>query len=258
MPPASRILLAVDDAIIANLMSTMLQKKGFGITGTVTISEDILAKTIDLRPDLIVMDVNLAGQMDAIDAAHAVFQLFHVPVVFIAGTADETKVARISYAQPYGILFKPFAAIELTACVELALSNHADRAPTLGKLPVGDPRKMMDNPDEAVVILDKRGRIILLNASATWILDTDARKPLLKHWRDVMMFVSDANGEEISDPVTAAAKNRAGAIYDASTSLVTRTAKRRKVILAIRPVSDNHDRLIASVMSLKENKKTYM
>jgi hypothetical protein len=80
----------------------------------------------------------------------------------------------------------------------------------------------------------------------------------MRHWRDVMMFVSDSSGEEIDDPVTGATKQMAGAIYDSSTSIVTTTSKRRKVILAIRPIRDDHDRLIASIMTMKENLKTYM
>jgi two-component system, response regulator PdtaR len=258
MPPAPRVLIAGDDAIIVNLMSTMLQKKGYGIAGTIRTSEEALAKIVDLKPDLVIMDVNLTGLLDPIDAAHYIFQIFHIPVIFIAGTSDETKVASVAYAQPYAILFKPFAAIELTACVNLALSNHTERVGALGKLPIGDPRKMMDNPDEAIILLDKRGRIILLNTFAVWFLDRDAPQVLLKNWREVMMFVKDATGEEVRDPVTAATKNMGGAIHDGSTSIVTTTSKRRKVILTIRPIQDNHDRLIASLMSLKENKKTYM
>jgi hypothetical protein len=73
-----------------------------------------------------------------------------------------------------------------------------------------------------------------------------------------MMFVSDSSGEEIDDPVTGATRQMAGAIYDSSTSIVTTTSKRRKVILAIRPIRDDHDRLIASIMTMKENLKTYM
>jgi len=235
----------------------MLQKKGYSIAGMIGTSEEVLAKAVDLMPDLVVMDVNLSGLMDAIEVAHYILQIFHIPVLFIAATTDETKVARITYAHPYGILFKPFSSIEMTACVDLALSNHAEWAGALGKLPAGDPRKMMDNPDEGIILLDKRGRILLLNNSAIWFVDTDARKALQKHWRDVMMFVSDTNGEEISDPVTKATKQMAGAIFDGSTSLVTTTSKRRKVILSIRPIRDSHDRLIASIISLRENKKTY-
>jgi len=257
MPRAPRILFAADDAIMVNLMSSMLQNKGYSIAGTIRNSEEALVKTIDAAPDLVVMDVNLTGLMDAIDAAHYIFQLFHVPVVFIAGTSDETKVARITYAQPCGILFKPFAAIEITASVDLALSIYADRVRTLGNLPVGDPRKMMDIESEAIIILDKRGRVILFNTYASWFVDKSFKEAFMRHWRDVMMFISETNGEEVSDPVTAATKHMAGSIYDAGISIVTTTSKRRKVILIIRPIRDNHDRLIASVMSLKENKKTY-
>jgi CheY-like chemotaxis protein len=257
-PPPSRILIVYEDAIIGNLVSTMLQKKGYVIAGMADSGIDAFAKSVELAPDLIIMDVNLAGSMDAIDTAHYIFQLLHIPVVFIAGTSEETTLARMKYAQPSGVIFKPFTAIEVTTIADLALSTHASRAKTLGDLPAGDLRKLINNTDEAIVIMDKRGRIIYLNQYSLWFLDTTPEKAIMRHWRDVMMFVSDTSEEEVSDPVTEATRNMAGAIYDASTSLVTTTSKRRKVILAIRPIHDDHDRLIAAVMSLKVNLKTYM
>jgi CheY-like chemotaxis protein len=223
-----------------------------------TTGEEAIIKSANLIPDLVVMDVNLSGTLDAIDAAHYLFQIFHIPVVFISGKSEEGKLARIKYSQPYGIIFKPFTAIEAVTVADLALYNHADRIKTLGKLPIGDSRKMMDNESEAIIILDKRGRVILFNPYAEWLVDLSVKQAFMRHWRDVMLFISDATGEEIKDPVTDAMKHMAGAIYDASISLVTMTSKRRKVSLAIRPVRDNHDRHIAAFLSLKENKKTYM
>jgi len=258
MPPAPRILIVGEDPLISNLISTMLQKKGYGILGMLTTGQEALVKSVELVPDLVIMDVNLAGQMDGIDTAHYIFQLFHVPVLFVSGISEEAKLARINYSQPYGIVFKPFNSVEITTCADLALYSHADRVSMLGDLPVGNSRKMMDNPDEAIMILDKRGRIVFFNIFAAWFVDMPLEKAFLRHWRDVMMFVSDTTGEEVSDPVTEATRQMAGSIYDASISLVTITSKRRKVILAIRPIRDNHDRFIASVISLKENKKTYM
>jgi two-component system, response regulator PdtaR len=258
MPPAPHILIAGEDPIITNLISSMLQKKGFGMLGTVTTGQEVIAKTVEQAPDLVLMDTQLAGQIDAVDAAHYIFQLFHVPVVIITGMTEEEKLARIKLAKPYGIVFKPFTAVQVITVVDLGLYLHADRAKTLGNSPVGDSRKMKDSAEEAVVILDKRGRIIYLNTYATWIVDSLSPQAFMRPWRDIMMFVSDSTGEEIDDPVTGATKNMAGSIYDASTSVVTTTSKRRKVSLAIRPIRDDHDRLIASVMTMKENLKTYM
>jgi len=258
MPPVPRILIVGEDTILANLASSMLQKKGFGMLGVKKTGEEALAQTALHVPDLVIMDVNIAGPLDAIDAGHYLYQIFHVPVLFIAGSGDEEKLARIKYAQPYGVVFRPFTVTQITTCADLALYTHTDRLPTLGDRPVGDSQKMMDLADEAVIILDKRGRVLLYNIYASWLVDMPPEKAFMRHWRDVMMFVSDTSGEEVSDPVTEATKNMAGSIYDASTSIVTTSSKRRKVILKIRPIHDNHNRLIASVMSLKENKKTYM
>jgi hypothetical protein len=97
-----------------------------------------------------------------------------------------------------------------------------------------------------------------LNTFAEWFVDSTSDKVFMRHWRDVMMFVSDTNGEELDDPVTGATRQMAGAIYDSSTSVVTTTSKRRKVTMSIRPIRDDHDRLIASVITMKENMKTYM
>lgn len=258
MPPAPHILIAGEDTIITNLISTMLQKKGFGMLGTVTTGQEALAKTVEQVPDLVIMETQLAGKMDAIDTAHYIFQLFHVPVVFVTGITEEEKLARIKVSKPYGIVFKPFTAVQIITLADLALYLHTDRAKQLGNLPVGDSRKMKDSTEEAVIILDKRGRIIYLNTFAGWFVDSTSDKAFMRPWRDVMMFVSDSSGEEIDDPVTGATRQMAGAIYDSSTSIVTTTSKRRKVILAIRPIRDDHDRLIASIMTLKENLKTYM
>jgi chemotaxis response regulator CheB len=258
MPPAPAILIAGEDTIISNLVFAMLQKQGFGIAGTVTNGNDAIAKTVELAPDLVVMDTKLAGHMDAADTAHYIFQLFHVPVVMVTGLTDEDKLARIKIAKPYGIVFKPFTAVQISAVAGMALYSHADRIKQLGPSPVGDVQRMKDSTEEAVIILDRRGRIIYLNTYATWFADCLPPQAFMRHWRDVMMFVSDVNGEEVSDPVTEATKHMAGSIYDAATSLVTTTSKRRKVILAIRPLRDDHERLIASIMTLKENKKTYL
>jgi CheY-like chemotaxis protein len=258
MTPSPRILIAGEDTIITNLISTMLQKKGFGMLGTVTTGQEALTKTVEQVPDLVIMEMQIAGKMDAIDTAHYIFQLFHVPVVIVTGIPDEEKLARIKLSKPYGIVFKPFTAVQIITVADLALYLHADRAKTLGNSPVGDSRKMKDSTGEAVIILDKRGRIIYLNTFAEWFVDSTSDKAFMRPWRDIMMFVSDTNGEEIDDPVTGATKQMAGAIYDSSTSIVTTTSKRRKVNLAIRPIRDDHDRLIASVMTMKEIMKTYM
>lgn len=259
MPPSPRILIVDDDTIITHLITAMLQKKGYNVVGVVDTGEEAIGISADRSPDLIVMDVNLSGSMDGMDAAHYIFQLFHIPIIFITGISDEERLDRIKCSQPYGIIFKPFTAIEITTGVSLALYNHANRVKALGDYPVGDPKKMMDNTSEAVIILDKQGRIIFLNTFASWFTDIKAGDALMRHWRDVMMFINDQTGEELKDPVSEISRQMTATFHDSNTAMVTTTSRRRKVSLALRPVKDDHDRFLAVLISLKESaRKTYM
>jgi two-component system, response regulator PdtaR len=258
MPPSPRILLVDDDTIITHLISTMLQKKGYNIVGIVATGEEAIVKSAELNPDLVIMDVNLSGAMDGMDSAHYIFQLFHYPIIFITGISDEEKLDRIKFSQPYGIIFKPFTAIEISTSVDLALYNHSNRVKSLGGFPAGDPRKLMDAL-EAVLILDKRGRIIFFNTYALWFIDIPADQVLMRHWRDVLMLINDQTDEQLKDPIDEAARQMTGIIFDANTAMVTTTSKRRKVGVSVRPIKDDHDRLIAVIMSIKEKSpKTYI
>lgn len=259
MPPSPRILIVDNDAIITHLVSTMLQKKGYTIAGIVSTGGEALVKTAELAPDLVIMDANLPGSLDGVDAAHYIFQLFHVPVVMVSGMNEEEKLVRIKYAKPYGVVFKPFTPVEMTTAIDLALYNHQDLAGNLGNLPLGEPRKMLDNPAEAVIVFDKRGRIIFLNTFASWFVDIPAKEALMRYWRDVMVFINDQTGEEFRDPVGDVIKQLAATIFDANTAMVTSTSKRRKVLVTIRPLRDSRDRFLAVLISLREDvKKVYM
>ena len=259
MPPAPRILIADDDNIITHLLSGMLQKKGYVIAGIVGTGGDALEKCATLAPDLVILDAEIKGAVDGVDTAYYIFQLFHAPVILTAGKTDEAKLDRLKLAYPAGVLFKPFTAAEVMTVVDIALYAHADHAATLPALPLGEPRKMMDNTTEAIIILDKKGRIIFLNTFAAWFIDIPAPEARMRYWRDVMMFASDQTGEELPDPVADVIRRQSATILDSGTAMVTKTSKRRKVIATVRPLRDGRDRFLAVLVSLREDvKKVYM
>lgn len=259
MPPAPRILIADNDAVITHLLTAMLQKKGYTIAGIVGTGGDALEKCAVLAPDLVIMNAGIAGPMDGVDAAYYLFQLFHVPVILTARKSEEARLDRLRLAYPAGVLFMPFTAAEVTTVADIALFTHADRAATLPALPLGDPRKMMDNPSEAVIVLDKKGRILLMNTFAAWFVDIPAPEARMRYWRDAMMFVSDGTGEELPDPVADVVRRQSATILDSGTAMVTTTSKRRKVLVTVRPLRDSRDRFLAVLVSLREDvKKVYM
>jgi len=248
-PP--RILIVDDDPIITRLISIMLQKKGYNVVGIVKSGEESIGKAVELNPDLVIMDVSLSGEMDGLDAAHYIYQMFQYPIIFITALSEENLLERAKYSQPYGIIFKPFTMVEISTNVDLAIYNHGNRGRTQERYPAGDPKKIMDAL-EAILITDKRGRIIFFNTYAAWFLDIPPDRILMKHWRSVLMLINDTSNEELKDPVDEAARQMAGVNYDSNTAVVTTTSKRRKATVTVRPVKDDHEKLIAVLMSVKE------
>ena len=251
MPPVPRILIVDDDPIITRLVSTMLQKKGCNVVGIVTSGEEAIIRSAELNPDLVIMDIRLSGKLDGMDAANYIFQFFHYPIIFITGISDEDLLERAKYSQPYGIVFKPFTQAEISTNVALALYNHSNRGKHRDTYPAGDPKKMMDAL-EAVIITDKRGRVIFVNTYAAWFVDIPRDQFMMRHWREVLMLINDQTGEELKDPVAESVMQQAGVTYNSNTAMVTTTSKRRKVSVAVRPVKDDHDRLLAVLMSIRE------
>ena len=82
MPPIPRILIVEDDEIICNLITTMLEKKGYAVVGKISSGEEAIVKAAELEPDLVLMDIHLEGVMDGVAAARYIFQLFHYPDCF--------------------------------------------------------------------------------------------------------------------------------------------------------------------------------
>ncbi len=224
MTKIPRILIVEDDDIIANLITLMLEKKGYTVAGKTGSGEDSIRKAAELDPDLILMDINLNGRMDGVTAASYLFQLFHFPIIFLTGLCDDNLLERAKNAQPYGYLLKPFSDRELNSNVELALYNHSIKKKYLDNYPIGPPQKIMEVP-EVIIVTDTAGRIIFFNPYAGRFLDLPDNQILMAHWRDVMMFINDQTDEQLADPIPDVVKQMLAVMHDLNTAVVTRSGR---------------------------------
>lgn len=251
MAPIPRILIVEDDEIICNLITTMLEKKGYAVVGKISTGEESIMKAAELEPDLILMDIHLEGTMDGVAAARYIFQLFHYPIVFLTALCDDGLLERAKHAQPLGYILKPFTDKDLSSNVELALYNHAIRKKYLDMYPVGEPKKLMAALD-LILILDTRGRIIFYNPYTPRFLNLPEKDILMHHWRDTLMLINDMTGEQIPDPVPEVVRQMLVVSHDFNTAVVTRSDKTKKVSAVIRPIKDDQHELIGVFMHIRE------
>lgn len=119
-----RILVVEDEALIALDLSDMLQRNGFEVVAVVDSGPAALESAEQLAPELILMDIHIAGPFDGIEAMHRIVARHDVPVVFLTAFADAPTIGRAAELAPYGYLIKPIDATALTATVRTALERH--------------------------------------------------------------------------------------------------------------------------------------
>ena len=98
---------------------------GYEVCGIIAKGEVAAQKVIELRPDLVLMDVNLAGAIDGVKAAQLVGEAYNVPIVYLTAYSDSELIERASRTNAYGFLVKPFDERELHATIQVALARHA-------------------------------------------------------------------------------------------------------------------------------------
>ncbi len=112
------ILLVEDEVITAMLMETQLKKIGYTLTSHVTTGENAIAATLLNRPDIILMDIRLAGNIDGIEAASVIKSETDIPIIFITSYDDQNTRDRARNLNPLGFLEKPLEIHKLKDIID--------------------------------------------------------------------------------------------------------------------------------------------
>jgi PAS domain S-box-containing protein len=119
-----RILIAEDDGIIAARLRNFLTKLGYAVPAVVASGEEAVRQAAAVRPELVLMDIRLAGDLDGIEAGGQIRTDLGIPLVYLTAYMDDALLQRAKRTEPYGYLVKPVQDRELRATVEVALYKH--------------------------------------------------------------------------------------------------------------------------------------
>lgn len=118
---AVSILVVEDESIVAMDIRTCLTGHGYRVVGCVPSGEEAIARVAESRPDLVLMDIRLQGEMSGIEAARRIMESFQVPSLFLTSYVDREMLAQAKGLNAVGYLLKPFEDRDLGVAVEMAL-----------------------------------------------------------------------------------------------------------------------------------------
>ncbi|HZL41699.1 MAG TPA: ATP-binding protein [Verrucomicrobiae bacterium] len=118
------ILIVEDEEIVAADLGNKLRQLGYEVCGSARRGEDAVALARERRPDLVLMDIRLAGAMDGVEAAEMICHELGLPVIYLTAHSDGPTLQRAKVTEPFGYILKPFETRELETHIEMALYKH--------------------------------------------------------------------------------------------------------------------------------------
>lgn len=120
---AVRVMIVEDERIVAFNLQQRLLKLGYEVPSVVASGAQALTGVTQNNPDIVLMDINIEGDMDGIQTAERIGENSSVPVIYLTAHSEETTLARARSSKPYGYLIKPFSERELHATIQMALQR---------------------------------------------------------------------------------------------------------------------------------------
>ncbi len=118
------VMLVEDEIIVAADVKNRLENMGYSVLGIFDTGEEAIEKAGELKPNLVLMDIVLKGEMDGIDAAQKIRELYDIPIIYLTAYSDEKTLERAKVTEPFGYVLKPFEDREIQSAIEMAIYKH--------------------------------------------------------------------------------------------------------------------------------------
>ncbi len=243
-------MVVEDEGLIALSIQRTLRNLGYEVPAVVASGEEAVRQALALRPDLVLMDIMLEGEMDGITAATRIQSCLDVPVVYLTAYSDDHTLARAKVTGPFAYLVKPFEEVNLRAALEMALYRH------------GMERRLKESEHwlattlnsigDAVIATDAQGAVTFLNPQAErltgWSCQEAAGKPIA----DVFQIVDETLRTSAANPLGRALET--GAVTDLAnpTLLVTRNGEERPIDDSAAPIRDEQGNRMGGVLVFRD------
>jgi two-component system, cell cycle sensor histidine kinase and response regulator CckA len=243
------VMVVEDEQLIAKDIADTLTKLGYDVTGTVASAEACVESAANRRPDLVLMDIHLQGEVDGIEAARLLRERFDIPVVFLSAYADEGTVARAKQSAPLGYLLKPFRKSELRSAVEVGLFRHQmerqlrerERWFSTTLRAIGD----------AVIAVDAAGQISFMNGAAEKLVGCSEKSAKGHPLADVCQLLNEKTREPVPDPIQQALARQEVVRLPADTTLVSGD-RELPVEDSVAPIVDERGERLGAVLVLRD------
>ncbi len=121
---AKKILIVEDDKMLCTIFEMFITQLNYELIGISQTGKEAIDICKVNKPDVILMDIHLEGDLNGIETSKKIHELFNIPIIFVTSDIEELTIQSATYKNTYGFLMKPVYKSTLGVTVEFALAKH--------------------------------------------------------------------------------------------------------------------------------------
>jgi PAS domain S-box-containing protein len=199
----AKLLIVEDDGILAANLESVVRALGYGVVGPVATGEEAIALLERCSADLVLMDIELAGELSGIETAAIITGKIDLPVVFVTGFSQDSLLEQAKGVAPYGYLVKPVPERELAATVAMSLQRHSlDRQLRQSREALAESearyRALFEHVPVGIFRNSLEGRLLLANQEMAAILGCSTPEEALREYSNIAerLYVNPARRQD--------------------------------------------------------------
>ncbi|NBD15560.1 MAG: response regulator [Cyanobacteria bacterium] len=122
-----KILIVEDELIIAKSLARQLENLSYELVGTASSGKKALEIIQNNLPDLVLMDIVIAGEMDGIETGKKIREQFDIPIIYLTAYSDDETLKRVQESGGQGYILKPYKQREVHAAITMVLAQYQDQ-----------------------------------------------------------------------------------------------------------------------------------
>ena len=158
------VLIVEDEALVALEIRENVERLGHSVVDVTDTAEGAVKLALSKKPDLILMDVRLKGEMDGVEAASLIHKSADMPIIFLTAYSGDEILKRATITEPYGYLLKPVEEQQLATAIRVATHKH--RKDTVRRVGARGLTSILKALPNGIVVSDTGMRVRYLNKKA--------------------------------------------------------------------------------------------
>lgn len=244
--PNVQILVVENEVVIGEGVRQVLTEMGYSPVALAMSGKEAITQATRTRPDVVLMDIRLGGDMDGIEVAGKIRRELDIPIIYLTAHADDETITRAKVTEPFGYVLKPYEAKELRVAIEMALHKHKTEqqargreewlAKTLGSIP------------NAMFATNDRGRVTFVNQAAINLIGVD--NICGRHICELFSLVEEKTNAPLENPALRVLRSHESIERSNGALLVRIDGSKVPTLSSAAAIMDQNQQCVGAVMLL--------